>query len=499
MRKKELYKVHRLLSFIIGIPVFLWAISGLLHPLMTSVRPHINTQAAPLDSLTPLEAVHFQSLLTICMQHGIHRFYKTRLININKNWYYQVQTSADTIPIYINANDGMLLPKGDQVYATMLACHFLGDSAAMPLPDPVQRLTGFTKDYKYVNRQLPVYRVGFNREDSIAIYVDTQESRFSFAEDKHRNGFNRFFAFFHTWSWLDNYPKSKAGIITGILCLALFTSALGLYIAFTTNGKKKKGHRLLKARRLHRITALVAAFFVVAWAFSGTLHALVNSLSEARGFVIDSAKMDINTLPADLPQKTLSLVEADNRPVLDLAYLSIAGEPALRVQFDPVKNQSKQDLMKEMRVTAPRSSYIRLSDWTPITDGDKRAAIYLARKQLKGVAGEANWKTPKTSYLTSFNEVYNFSDKVLPVWEVSPDGTLGHTVFIDTKSGRLTKKASRLDQADALCFAFFHKHEFMAWAGKSAKDASTIIGVLLVITMLVFGYRLFYISWRKKK
>ena len=39
----------------------------------------------------------------------------------------------------------------------------------------------------------------------------------------------------------------------------------------------------------------------------------------------------------------------------------------------------------------------------------------------------------------------------------------------------------------------------MSWAGKTAKDASTVLGILILITLLIVGYRLLYIRWREQK
>jgi hypothetical protein len=39
--KKKIYQWHRTTSLIIAIPVILWAASGFMHPIMTTIRPKV--------------------------------------------------------------------------------------------------------------------------------------------------------------------------------------------------------------------------------------------------------------------------------------------------------------------------------------------------------------------------------------------------------------------------------------------------------------------------
>ena len=63
MIKKNIYKWHRIASLIIALPLFLWALSGFLHPIMTNLRPAMKTQSVPTVALNsnriqkPLQAV----------------------------------------------------------------------------------------------------------------------------------------------------------------------------------------------------------------------------------------------------------------------------------------------------------------------------------------------------------------------------------------------------------------------------------------------------------
>ena len=51
MLRKNIYKWHRTTSLIIAIPVFLWALSGFMHPIMTTFRPKVGTQFLPPQAI----------------------------------------------------------------------------------------------------------------------------------------------------------------------------------------------------------------------------------------------------------------------------------------------------------------------------------------------------------------------------------------------------------------------------------------------------------------
>lgn len=160
--------------------------------------------------------------------------------------------------------------------------------------------------------------------------------------------------------------------------------------------------------------------------------------------------------------------------------------------------------MRDQQVPPPHLLYYNLKTHQILQEGDRAYAVslakaYLDKKYQQEEASGFNWKEASVSYQTRFDLDYNFSDKILPVWKISPDGQLRHTVFIHTETGTLTKEPTVFGRVDAFSFGFFHKHEFMAWAGKSVKDASTILGVLLVLGMLFFGYRLYFLSRKQRK
>src|SRR6187402_2096920 len=121
--RSRIYLLHRRLSIIIAIPVLLWAASGFMHPLMTTIRPAIATQAilpAPIDS----RRIHMP-LQEALRLHHMDSIANVRFVHIDTNWFYQVQLpwsrsapgGPEPIPIYLSCLNGNVLAAGDWLYA----------------------------------------------------------------------------------------------------------------------------------------------------------------------------------------------------------------------------------------------------------------------------------------------------------------------------------------------------------------------------------------------
>src|SRR6478609_8413460 len=85
----NMYRWHRMSSLIIAIPVLFWAISGFMHPLMTTIRPNVATQR-----LTPslVDTAKIKVTLTEALQQNhVDTFSSFRLVVMNGNWFYQVK------------------------------------------------------------------------------------------------------------------------------------------------------------------------------------------------------------------------------------------------------------------------------------------------------------------------------------------------------------------------------------------------------------------------
>lgn len=354
----------------------------------------------------------------------------------------------------------------------------------------VSRLTTFDKEYKFVNRILPVYRVAFNRPDGIRLYVETTQDRFAFAMDNKRAVFDTIFQWLHTWSWLDALGNTKLVFIIAISLLAFCTSGLGIYIFFISNTKKANGHALLKARRNHQYTAIIGALFTLLWSFSGAWHAFSKFKKDDRDafFISNQFSPTINFDFARLqqiihkPVSNISLVKMDAQ-----TWWRVIAMPATK----PHTMHGSMTNMKSMAAPVPEVTFVNAGDFSILSKGEEQYAAWLANRFSNREANSIQSVTP----VTTFNEEYNFTDKRLPVWRVSYAAHDNERYFVETATGQLSVRVNNSDLAEGYSFALFHKHHFMDWAGKSGRDTSTMVWAFMQVVMITIGLILW---WRSR-
>ncbi|QEM07906.1 hypothetical protein DIU31_032005 [Mucilaginibacter rubeus] len=524
MIRKNIYKWHRICSLIIAIPVLLWALSGFMHPIMTNLRPAMKTQSIPAE---PIESSKIRlTLQQVLKQNKIDSIYSVRLVHIDTNWFYQVKTSRKYELQYFSAKNGNLLTKGDWLYAQYLARIFLegtpkhkGKMPAMEMPmampmsegmdccgeaastvlnnktgapiEGASLITQFDEEYKPIYCLLPVYKVQFKRADGIRLYVETGQDRFSVAVDKNRASFTQFFDIVHTWGWIDFLGKGRLLVVMVVAALGFFTAVMGLYIFFSTKSKKVPGNQLVKARRNHRYTAVVASIFTLMFTFSGCYRAFTEFkepdkevFSIQHGFA--GSAIDLNL------SKLQSIVK---RPIANIGLIWLDEKTYWQVYLQSgSKNHKSKDLMKDMSAEAIAVKYINADDYSVLAKGDESYAKSLATQ----LSGHSPSEIVSTELITKFTDEYNFTDKRLPVWKVNFPFNHKERFYIETSTGVLAKNTNDIDLVEGYSFALFHKHHYMDFGGKTTRDISTMLGAALQICMVVIGL-VFYFKWRKRK
>ncbi|MDB5110877.1 MAG: optional hypothetical component of the transporter BtuN [Mucilaginibacter sp.] len=524
MLRKNIYKWHRTCSLIIAIPVLLWATSGFMHPIMTNLRPAVKMQSIPV--VMPDSNQVKLPLQQVLKQNKIDSIYSVRLVHIDTNWFYQVKTSRRYELQYISAKNGNILTKGDWLYAQYLARLFLEGPAkkgkkmpGMEMPAGMQMsdgldccgeaastvlnnktgapiegaslITKFDEEYKSIYCLLPVYKVAFKRADNIRLYVETGQDRFAIAVDKNRAAFTAFFDLVHTWGWIDFLGKGRIFVEMFFTGLGFLTALMGIYIFFSTKSKKVKGNPLVKARRNHRYTAIVASLFTLMFTFSGCYHAFSKLnvkekeiLSVQHGFATSNINLDLNKLQ--------SIV---NKPIANIGLVQVNGKRFWQVYLVSGKKWHKnKDLMKDMAADAAVVTYVNADDYSVLKDGDN---VYA--KDLASQLGSHNPnEIVSTQLVTKFTDEYNFTDKRLPVWKINYPFNHKERLYVETSTGVLAKHTNDVELYEGYSFALFHKHHYMDFAGKTTRDISTMVAAGLQILMIIIGL-IFYFKRRKQK
>lgn len=534
--RRHMYRWHRVASLIIAIPVLLWAVSGFMHPLMTNIRPQVATQrlTVPVIDTAKIKV----SLADALQKNRVDTFSSFRLVVMSGNWFYQVKLPDNAMLKYYSADNGKLLPQGDELYARYLAKQFLeGDEQAAvdakankmlaslkpePLPDgstteAAEALSGdhdcctntmaaimntskgakvsgvafieqFDKEYKYVNRYLPAWKVSFGRADGVRIYVETAQDRFAFATDNNRNAFDTFFSLFHTLGWLDFMGRGKHVIEILIMLMAMFTTCMGLYMFFTTKTKNPKGNVTARARRIHRYTSVTASLFTLLFTFSGAFHAFEKLQPDTRDQYYTANRFAAATATPDMQK--LQVAVGNDKLITNISLVKM--EDGLYWQVFNKSNKPEvkkaaatggKDLMKSMSMPAPNTLYVGVNDYTVLPSGEEHYARYLASL----FSGRKADKIISTTVVTKFADEYGFVNKRLPVWKVGYAENSRERYYVETSSDKLAALVNDKDLVEGYSFALFHKHHFMDWGGKTVRDISTMFWALMQVLMVGVG------------
>jgi len=474
-----------------------------MHPLMTNIRPEVVTQTLPQLAIDP---AHIQTdLATALQKNRIDSISSFRLVHIDTTWFYQVVVPQKREPVYLSTVNGKELTAGNWLYAQHLARQFLegplspGSSEAPPPAAPdaaashdccdaatscvlngsrgarvadASMITAFDKEYKSINRLLPVYKVSFERPDGIRIYVETTQDRFAFAMDNKRAAFDTVFRLLHNWDWLDVLGNGRLVVLFLLTGTAFLTSVMGVYLFFATKSKMANGNGLVKARYWHRYTAIVAALFTLMWTFSGAWHALSKFREDTRGLHFEGKRFAATNLhwPFDSLQQTVKA------PITNISIVRMDTDTYWQIY---TKNAGIQ--------------YVHTADGSLLREGDAKYAVFLAGQ----FSGHPERAIRAVTPVTQFTNEYNFRDKLLPVWRVAYDRRQHERYYVETRSGSLSVRIDDWDFMEGYSFALFHKHHFMEWGGKMLRDFSTMLWALTQVVMVIVGLVL-YMKWRSR-
>jgi uncharacterized iron-regulated membrane protein len=521
MLRKNIYQLHRTLSLIIALPVLLWAVSGFMHPLMTNIKPAI---AQAFIAPKPIDTGKISmGIGEVLAQHEIKHYHRFRLISIDANWFYQIQINPTSKPLYFSTTNGKGLVNGDELYAQYLGGKFLmgekgSDTSSSVVTNtltdqessdccasatacvknvinksPIKQvdyIQSFDQEYKEINRLLPAYKISYQRDDGIRLYVETTSDRLAYAVDDKRASFDYIFFLLHNWGWMDFAGDFKYILMTIILGIAILSTLMGLYILRITKSVKKIDNPALKARYRHRKFSVFAFFFTLLFAFSGAFHALEKVNKQNTNGIIESQRLDNNDLSPDIA----ALKQLIPLPVTNISSVQIGDQFYWQVFALSKKKEEDKNKSKDFRKQGAKPLsvfYIHAKTGQLLKNGDQQYATYLAMQY----SGFSEQDIKEQSYVTKFEGEYGFVNKRLPVWKIKFNKNDNIRYYIETSTGYLSTTVKNSDLWEGLSFAYLHKHHFMDWSGKIGRDISTMFWSMVQIILIATGL----ILWARRK
>jgi hypothetical protein len=462
----------------------------------------------------------------ILKQHNIKTYQRFRLISINTNWFYQIQISPASKPLYFSTVNGKGLVNGDELYAQYLGGKFLmgekvkNTSSKMNVyaisptevsdccesatacvrnaisnspVKQVQYIQSFDKEYKEINRLLPAYKISYQRKDGIRLYIETTSDRLAYAVDDKRASFDKLFFLLHNWGWMDFSGNLKYVLMSFVLILTILTTLMGLYILRITKTVKKNDTPALKARYRHRKFSILAFVFTLMFAFSGAFHALDKVNKENTNGLILTQEMPSHHISPDIVAKQKQIPS----PITNISSVKINDKTywqvfALQKNKEEGKIQSKD--FRKQGASHLSVYYIDSQNGEILENGDEKYAANLALQY----SGLSEQDIKEKSYIKKFEGEYGFVNKRLPVWKIEFNKNDNARYYIETSTGYLSTIVQDGDLWEALSFAYLHKHHFMDWSGKIGRDISTMFWSLVQIILIATGLILWAIRKRQQ-
>lgn len=492
--RQKVYNWHRIIGLITVIPVIFWTISGLMHPFMS----HWFKQTLPKEKLETSvlnkEQLKF-SLQDILKENQITEFLNFRIVSFDKETFYQIK-DTDRRLRYFNSQTGKELKNGDILYAEFLARYFLDDKKSKITGIHIQ--SEFKQEYKYVNRLLPVFKVSFQRDDEMDVYVETLSGRLATYNDAHRKNFLWIFDVFHNWSFLDKIANNSIRIMAMVSLLSVIIlsalSGISIYGLLWKSFKKPQiqtSKNILK--KYHRQIGIATAFVTLTFAFSGAYHAIMKFNPDTETGLSYEPVMKTKNINFDF----LNL-ETDWERLNNASAIVLKKDTLLQLFYNKTE-ENKAEII-----------YYSASNGKLFQDGDIRYSKFLANKfsnvwQSEDVISPACCvKTSNTNQLplfevplisteivSSFTREYGFVNKRLPVIKLSYDTPDQDTYYIETSTSTLAAHINSAKLTEGYSFAILHKFLFMDWAGKNIRDISMLISALGVLIVSLFGLSIF--------
>lgn len=492
-------RYHRWVGLLAVLPVVLWGLSGLSHPIMSRLQPQPAAMMPPVGLSSGFDAEEMATvrpLSALLPGQGIHAVRQARLLRWQGRMVWQLTLPGQAERIYVDAESGMVVPDADKALAVSLARHFAGE------PDRVitsmELITRFSDDYPYVNRLLPVWRVVFAGDDGLSAYVETSPLRLATLNNSLKSGFGRVFRALHSWSFIRNEAVRDTAM-TIFLSLAFFSSLGGLWLYGFFWRKPESGERATPLRRWHRRLGVLVAASTLAFTGSAILHVqlLDKGSNESVPRLLPDQLLNadnLNWVPHAIgltASEQLDIVPVAGQAVVraSVQSASMVGRkgngamPAAQAATEHVHHHASHQGHGSRMSAASGERYFAADSDAMKVDGAQQHARVLAA----AFAGMPPEQIVGAELVTRFAGEYGFINKRLPVWKVdfrTPDHL---TLYVETTSGVQAAEVRDIQRLEGFSFAYLHKWNFLDGIGKDGRDALLGVFALLNVVVVVLG------------
>lgn len=507
---RNMYRWHRTLGLVTLLPVMMWTLSGLSHPLMSNwLRPAIAHETVPTPPLRPdVLAVPVAQVLS---QNHLAAIQNLRVMQFRHQPYYQITDYRGRLR-YFAAATGQELPGGDRSYAEDVARYLLADSTSAVAS--AERLTHYTADYKFINRLLPVWKITFARPDGMAVFVETGQSRLGTFNNHARARFLWVFGMLHNWDFLDALPRPLHLGIMLVFTTVIWLSALSGLVIYGFVRKKLRQPRpdhdqVGWLRQRHRTLGLWVAFVTFSFALSASYHLWQKFTPDRReevarvsAFAASELTWPLtDALPGPAPVTRVSLARVGGQPYYRLVSKGADGQP--NVQYRNTRDGQQlpggefayarelgQEFMLALNGQPATATATGAAEDGALPDCCTAPGLTAETPAAIGTPAPAQANLLSPELVTRFAGEYGFVNKRLPVMKLAFAGPGHPALYVEPATGRLAALVTDGDRREGLSFAVLHKFSLMDWAGKNIRDAVAMLSALGVLAITLYGFAL---------
>jgi len=474
---KQSVQLHRLFLWAAAAALMLFILSAFAHPLMIWTGPRPAHFFSPKGSFQPS---YVQAIQQILHREEITSAATVKVVPGENRALLQVAESLHGPKRYFDLETQQELIDQDRKQALWLAEYYSGLDQYKIHSATLQ--TSFDKQYPWVNRLLPVYKVRFDTPDNLTVFIHTETNALASMTNDWKSTLQAVFQVLHTGSWLNDFEEIRVISYGSILIVFVIMTISGAGLLVFMRSRKVAQ----KSRRLHRILAYLVVVPLLALCLSGFYHLIKSSLSgdmtekkpettlalSQEKFFPISDQLDTYT---GLSFNAISLVQRSDGSLfyrLGIPGPSLHhGKVSRKVQFDGIPSEK-------------RALYLETRSLSESEVSDQEMAISTARLLLK--------KGPdikaRGTLITRFGPEYDFRNKRLPVWKITFDDKPGDLLFIDPVSALLVDRIDSATRLERFSFSWLHKWDFLVpLTGRPGRDLVVVAVLAAIGTLIIAG------------
>ena len=299
------------------------------------------------------------------------------------------------------------------------------------------------------------------------------------------------FQHLHTLKWLDSLESGRL-IVASLFMFCLMGSAVvGFMLIVSLRSRIIRDGK----RRNHRRLGYILWLPLLAWSASGFYHLWQMSLVESDyGIGLDQPFSGLNSENLN----THSLQQLNNQSINSLSLLR---GPDLRLYWRASVAQSanKMRVDREQRFVGKPSEYKAL--YLPASFVGQAATLtdaQVARSMAQRFSGLNASQLSMPEPVRRFGPEYDFRNKRLPVWKIALDDSAATTLFVDTATGILVDRNTRVDRVERWSFSVLHKWSPLTGVtGRKLRDGLMVGTVILLLLISTLG--LLLLAKRRKQ